>query len=119
MRSRSLAQLGEVGHDEPRRGGGRRGAHVGGEIAERRVLLVADRRDDGHVASGDRAHDAFVGERKQVLEAAAAAGEDDHVGTAPTEVADRRADRSGRARALDVGLGDERRSRVGSAGRCA
>ena len=58
---------------------GRRGTHVGGEVAERRVLLVADRRDDGHGARGDRADDALVAEREQILEAAAAAREHDHV----------------------------------------
>ena len=45
-----VAQLGEVGHDEPRGRGRRRRAHVGGEIAERRVLLVPDGRDDRHGA---------------------------------------------------------------------
>ena len=49
-----LAQLGDVGHDEPRGGGRGRGAHVGGEIAERRVLLVADGRDDRHRRSSRR-----------------------------------------------------------------
>ena len=36
-------------------------------------------RDDRHRALGDGAHDALVGERQQVLEAAAAAREDQHV----------------------------------------
>ena len=59
--------------------GRRRRAPVGGEVAERRVLLVADRRHDRHRARDDRAHEPLVAERQQVLEAAAAAGEDDDV----------------------------------------
>ena len=67
-------QLGEVRHDEPSGDGRRRGADVGGEVDERRVLLVPDRRDDRHRARGDRAHEPLVGERQQVLERPAAAG---------------------------------------------
>ena len=63
-----------------RRGRGREG--VGGEIAERRVLLMTDCRDDRHRAVDDCPHEPFVTERKQVLEAATAASEHDdvHVG---------------------------------------
>ena len=63
----------------------------------------------GTVHVGDRAHDALVGERQQILEAAAAAREHDHVGAAPAQLADRGRDRGRRARALHVRLGDERR----------
>ena len=69
----------EVGHDELAGRGRRRGAYVGGEVAERRVLLVPDRRHDRHRAGGDGADDALVAERKQVVEAAAAAREDHDV----------------------------------------
>ena len=61
------------------RGGRRRRAHVGGEVAERRVLLVADRGDDRHRRGRDRAHHALVAEREEVLDASAAAGQDDHL----------------------------------------
>ena len=81
------AELGEIRHDEAPGDRRRRGAHVGGEVDERRVLLVADRGDDRHGAGGDGAHEALVRERQQILEAAAAAGDDDHVGSAPAELA--------------------------------
>ena len=55
----------EVGDDEAAGGGRRRRAPVRGEIAERRVLLVADRRNDGNRALDDRTHDALVGEREE------------------------------------------------------
>ena len=41
--------------------------------------LVADRADDRRAAGGDRADQRLVGERQQVLERAAAAGDDDDV----------------------------------------
>ena len=88
------AELADVGHDEARGGGRRRRAHVGGEVAERGVLLVADRRDDRDGARSDGADDALVGERQQILEAASAAREDDHVGATRGEVPDRSGDRS-------------------------
>ena len=100
-------QLGEVGDDEAARDRRRRGAHVGGEIDERRVLLVPDRRDDRHRAGRDGAHEALVGEREQVLEAAAAAREHDHVGAAFAQLAERGRDLAGCARALHVRLGHE------------
>ena len=103
----TLAQLGQVWHDEPRGSRRCRGAGVRGEVAQRRVLFVPDRRDERHRAAGDRPHDALVGERQQVLEAAAAAREHDHVGAARAEVADRGRDRRRRARALHVRLRHE------------
>ncbi len=78
----SRVQLSDVGNDETCRVCRRRRARVRGEIAERRVLLVADRRDDGDGRPGDRAHDALVRERQQILEASAAAREHEHVGAA-------------------------------------
>ncbi len=66
--------------DDERAGRGRRRcAHVGSEVAERRVLLVPDGRDDRHAGRSDCAHDRLVAERQQVLEAAAAAREHDDV----------------------------------------
>ena len=102
-------ELGEVGDDQPAGGGRRRRAHVGGEVAERRVLLVPDRGHDRYGARGDRADEPLVGEGEQVLEAAAAAGEDDtstsgsRARRAPSTIA------GAAALALDERLGDERR----------
>ena len=53
----------QVGDDEPAGDARSRGADVGGEVAERRVLLVADRAHDRHRAVGDRAHEPLVAER--------------------------------------------------------
>ena len=109
-------QLSEVGDDELAGGGRRRGPDVGREVAERRVLLVADRGDDGDAARRDGADDALVAEREQILEAAAAAREDDHVDVRLlAERVDRGDDLRGRARPLDVRLRDERRGPAGSA----
>ena len=70
---------GGVGHD-PLGGIGRRGrAQVGDQIAQRVVRLVADRADHRCGARGDRPAQRLVGERQQVLDAAAAAGQDDDV----------------------------------------
>src|SRR5262249_59727989 len=55
-----LAELAEVRNDEPRCSSWRGGAHVGGEVAERGVLLVADGRDDRHWTGRDRADEPFV-----------------------------------------------------------
>src|SRR5215208_1209789 len=47
-RLETLQELAEVGYDDPRRRCRRRGANVGDQVAERRVLLMPDRRDDRH-----------------------------------------------------------------------
>ena len=102
----------EVGNDEPcgrRRG---RGADVRGEVAERRVLLVSDGADDGHRATRHCADDALVAERQQILEAAAAAREDDDVDLRlGADRGERLGDGHRRARALDERLGDEQPGR--------
>src|SRR5262245_21335442 len=72
-------ELVEVGDDEARGRGRRGGADIGDEVGERRVLLVADCADDRDGAGGDCAQEPLVAEREQILEAAAAAGEDDDV----------------------------------------
>ena len=103
-----LTQLAEVGDDQPCRSRRRRGANVGGEVAERRVLLVADRGDDRHRAARDRPNETLVAERQQVLEAAAATGDHDHVEPGHlAQAAQRVDDRRRGARALDVGLRDD------------
>ena len=98
----------ELRDDEPA-GHRRRGrTHVRGEVAQRRVLLVAHGRDDRHGGRGDCADEALVAEREQVLEAAAAAREDDHVDVRLLgERAERVDDPERGPRALDVRLGDE------------
>ena len=63
--------LGGVG-----RGGG---PDIGDEVEQRGVLLVADGADDRGEACGHQAAEGLVGERQQVFERAAAAGDDDHV----------------------------------------
>ena len=71
--------LGDVGHDPLGCVGGRRGPHVGDEVEQRGVRLVADRAHDRRPARGHGAHQRLVGERQQVLQRAAAAGDHDHV----------------------------------------
>ena len=73
---------------------------------------MSDRGDHGDRALGDRSDEALVAEGEQILEAAAAAGQDDHVDVLVfAEGADRGHDLGGRARALNVGLRDEDRGR--------
>jgi hypothetical protein len=103
-----LGERAEVGDDEPRRSCGCRSAHVRGEIRERRVLLVADGRDDRNRAVCDGAHEPLVAERQKILEGAAAAGEHDDVDLrGATELLERFDERARSARALHVGLGYE------------
>ena len=52
---------------------------AGDEVEERGVRLVADRRHDRRTRCVDRTDQALVGEGQQVLDAAAAAGDDDDV----------------------------------------
>ena len=69
---------------------------------------MADGGDDRHRARGDRADEPLVAEREQILEAAAAAREHDHVDAGlRAELAQRVDDALRGARALDVRLGDE------------
>ena len=102
-------QLGEIGHDEARRGRRRRGAHVGGEVAERRVLLVPDGGDDGHRAArrthGRRAS-SLNGSRSSKLPPPRATMTTSTAGWAATR-RERRGDPAAGARALDAGLGDD------------
>ena len=61
----------------------------------------------GHGAGGDRPHEPLVGEREQVLEAAAAAGDDHDVGATLAEIGDRGRDRGRGPRALHERLRDD------------
>src|SRR5262249_49560020 len=67
-------ELSEVGHGEGAGGGGRGGPRVRGEVAQGRVLLVANGRDDRDACCCDGTDDALVAERKEILEAPAPAG---------------------------------------------
>src|SRR3546814_4088868 len=49
-------------------GGGSRRSHVGGEVAERRVRLVADGGYDRDRRAGDGANDFLLVERPQILD---------------------------------------------------
>src|SRR4051794_24481256 len=101
-------ELVQVGHDEARGHARRRGTRVGREVAERRVLLVADGRHDRHGAGGDRPHQPLVAEGKEILEAAAAPGDDDHVDALFPAERTQCLDHGARCpRPLDVGLADE------------
>ena len=60
-------------------GGRRRRAAVGGEVDQRGVGLVADGRDQRDAALGRGAHHDLLVEAPEVLEAAAAAGDDQQV----------------------------------------
>ena len=77
--SSDASECGVVGHHHSGRQAGRPGAGVGDQVDERVVLLVADRRDHRRRALGDRPADDLVGERQQVLGAAAAAGQHDDI----------------------------------------
>ena len=69
---------------------------------------MSDRGDDRNRAGGDRAQEPLVAEREEVLEAPAAAREDDDVDLRRLrDRAQRVGDRGRGARALDVRLGDE------------
>src|SRR5439155_1886144 len=75
----AFMQFGDIGNNEPSGRRRRRRADVRRQVAQRRVLLVADRRYDWQRARGDGANESLVAEREQVLEAPAAAREDDDV----------------------------------------
>jgi len=68
-----------VGRQQFRRGRGRRRAHVGDQVRDREVGLVAHGGDHGQPARVDRARDHFLVEGPQVLERAAAAPDQQHV----------------------------------------
>ena len=97
--------LGHVGDDELGGVGRRGGADVGDQVEQRLVGLVADRRHDGGPALRDGTDQALVGERQQVLDRPAAAGDDDHVDALVAVEAVDRGDHLGRgARALHGGV---------------
>ncbi|OQB90679.1 MAG: hypothetical protein BWX86_02187 [Verrucomicrobia bacterium ADurb.Bin122] len=69
----------EAAGDELGGGAGCLGAHVGGEIAEREIDLVADGGDDRQAAGGDGAHERLFVEGPQILDAAASPADHEQV----------------------------------------
>ena len=112
--------LGDVGDDQLGGVGGRGGADVGDQVEQRRVLLVADRGDDRRAELVDGADQRLVGERQQVLDRAAAAGDHDHVDVGvPLEPGQRLHHLGGRALGPASWRGRPRRRRWASGGaRC-
>ena len=88
-------------------GGG--GANVGGEVTQGDVDFVADGGDDGDSRGEDGPDDRFFVERPQVLDTAAAAGDDDTVGRVGQHVdhGDSPGDLHGRPGALDERRDDQ------------
>jgi hypothetical protein len=74
-----LLLLAEIRHDPLGRVGWRRRPQIGHVVHQRRIRFVADRRDDRRTAGEDGPAERLVGEGQEVLERAAAAGQDDHV----------------------------------------
>ncbi len=68
-----------VGYDALGSVGGCGCAQVGDVVTERAVRLVSDGTDDRRRAGHDGAAQRFVGERQEILDASAAASEDDDV----------------------------------------
>ena len=73
-------EFGAGGDGEFGGGGGSGGTAVGGEVDEGVVGFVADGGDEGDAAEGGGADDGLVVEGHEVLEAAAAASDDEDVG---------------------------------------
>ena len=71
--------LGHVRHHPPGGVGGCGGADIGDEVEQRAVLLVADRAHHRCLARSDGPDQGLVGERQQILDRAAAPGDDDHL----------------------------------------
>ena len=95
-------------------GGRRRRAPVGGEVDQGHVGLMADRRNERDHALGRGAHHDLLVERPQVLQRAAAAGDDQEIGPADAaacgqriEAADGGGDLLGRAVALHLDRPDD------------
>ena len=93
------------GRDHFLRGGGRRlGPVVGGFVEERTIRLVADGAHDRNRAAGRGPDHRLVAERQQVLEGAAAPGDDDQVEAAFAQGPEAGAEVGGGADALHRGV---------------
>ena len=76
--------------------------HVGDEIGDGEIHLVADAGDDGQAEPGDRARKPLVIECPEILERSAAAHQEQHVDLgSPVREREHGRDLAGRARALD------------------
>ncbi|CAM5314435.1 hypothetical protein SBADM41S_03762 [Streptomyces badius] len=75
----ALQLLAHVRDDLLGRVRGRGGAQIGDQVQQRGVRLMADRGDHRRTAGGHGPHQLLVGERQQILDAAAAPGHHDHV----------------------------------------
>jgi len=95
--------------DEFSSGGGRGGAQIGDEVRDGEVGLVPDRRNDGQLRRSNGAGEGLVVEAGEVLERAAAAGDEDQVDLTRMliEPADAGNDGGGASWALDRGGIDE------------
>ncbi len=95
---------GPIRHDELRRARGSRGPRIRNEIGNGEVDLVPDAAHHGNRARMNRARDALIVESPEVLEAAAAARDDQHIALRPRVFADtqRADDPRNRDRALNV-----------------
>ena len=105
---RTLQKVGAHRHGDLGGRGRRRRAAVGGEVDQRHVGLVPHGGDQRDVARCRGAHHDFLVEGPEVFQAAAAAGDDQHVGPRhrrgcieAVEARDRGSDLLRRARALD------------------
>ena len=77
--SQTIQDLSLVGKDQLRRSGGRRGAQVGGQVAQRLVDLVPHAAHDWDWAGTHGADHAFVVEGDQVLPAPSTAHQQDAI----------------------------------------
>ena len=75
----AVALAGAVRDDAARRVRRGRRPVVGHQVQQGRIALVANRGDDGRAGVRDGAHEAFVGEGKEILDRAAAARDHDDV----------------------------------------
>ncbi|CAM5305919.1 hypothetical protein SBADM41S_09680 [Streptomyces badius] len=75
----ALQLLAHVRDDLLGRVRGRGGAQIGDQVQQRGVRLMADRGDHRRTAGGHGPDQLLVGERQQILDAAAAPGHHDHV----------------------------------------
>ena len=72
-------EIAAIRHQSFGGGGGRRGAHVGGELGQGHVDLVADGGHHRQLRMEDRPRQMLVVERPQVFQAAATAGDQDRI----------------------------------------
>ncbi len=77
----SMEQIGPDRHDHLGSGGGRRRTHIRDLIEKGPIRLVADGRDERDFAHRGGAHHDFLVEAPEILQRAATARDDEHIGT--------------------------------------